>query len=62
MPRRPSDDLYVRYMRAYQASARHTADCTACQTDELCAAGAPLHERFARLQDAYRTRQAQRNR
>jgi hypothetical protein len=57
-----TDDLCLRYMAAFEASTKHTADCTTCQADQSCQAGAPLHERFARLQDAYRRRQAQRRR
>lgn len=50
---KPTDDLYVRYMRAFQDSTEHTAACPACQADQPCESGAPIHERFARLQDAY---------
>ncbi|MGK5497297.1 hypothetical protein [Streptomyces sp. URMC 125] len=57
-----TDDLYLRYMAAFEASTEHTADCTTCQARQPCQVGAPLHERFARLQDAYRRRQSQRRR
>jgi hypothetical protein len=56
---RPTDDLFVRYMRAFQDSTEHTADCLDCQGETPCAEGAPIHERFARLQDAYTARQKQ---
>lgn len=57
-----TDDLYLRYMAAFEASTKHTADCTTCQARQPCQTGAPLHERFARLQDAYRRRQSRRRR
>ncbi len=57
-----TDDLYVRYMQAFQDSEQHTSGCTACQSGQECTAGAPLHERFARLQDAYMRRQSQQRR
>ncbi|MFF3932882.1 hypothetical protein [Streptomyces hirsutus] len=59
MSARPTDDLFVRYMRAFQDSTEHTAACPACQGETPCAEGAPIHDRFARLQDAYTARQKQ---
>jgi hypothetical protein len=59
MSARPTDDLFVRYMRAFQDSTEHTAACPACQGETPYAQGAPIHERFARLQDAYTARQKQ---
>jgi predicted aldo/keto reductase-like oxidoreductase len=59
---RPTDDLYVRYMKAYSASTEHSSDCAACQAGQECPVGAPIHERFARLQDAYTTRQPKQQR
>lgn len=58
MAKQPSGDLYVRYMRAFKESTEHTKGCAACQADRDCPVGAPIHERFARLQDAYRARQS----
>ncbi|MEU5999080.1 hypothetical protein ABZ837_14770 [Streptomyces sp. NPDC047197] len=55
---KPTDDLYVRYMRAYEQAVQHAFNCAACQADQECPEGAALHERFARLQDAYRARQS----
>ncbi|MFE3770842.1 hypothetical protein [Streptomyces sp. NPDC059122] len=52
------DDLYVRYMSAFSASRTHTSDCERCQNSQDCIVGTPLHERFARLQDAYNTQQS----
>ncbi|MGB8941481.1 MAG: hypothetical protein WCD21_14795 [Streptomyces sp.] len=62
MAKPPTDDLYVRYMRAFKESARHTDGCAACQASQDCPEGAPLHERFARLQDAYNARQSNQKR
>ncbi|PWJ07925.1 hypothetical protein DKG34_11015 [Streptomyces sp. NWU49] len=59
MSARPTDDLFVRYMKAFGDSTEHTAACPACQGETPCAEGAPIHERFARLQDAYTARQKQ---
>ncbi|MFI9311373.1 hypothetical protein [Streptomyces triculaminicus] len=59
---KPTDDLYIRYMKSFQDSTAHTADCPACQIGQDCSDGAPVHERFARLQQAYRQRQAQQHR
>lgn len=59
MSARPTDDLFVRYMRAFQDSTEHTAACPTCQGETPCAEGAPIHERFAHLQDAYTARQKQ---
>ncbi|MGW1364566.1 hypothetical protein ACWCQP_45075 [Streptomyces chartreusis] len=56
------DDLYVRYMNAFTASSEHNADCEACQAGRACSVGAPIHERFHRLQDAYRARQSKQQR
>jgi hypothetical protein len=56
------DDLYVRYMKAFTASTEHTNDCEACQARQDCLVGAPIHERFHRLQDAYRARQSKQQR
>lgn len=62
MAKPPTDDLYVRYMRAFKESARHTDGCAACQASQDCPEGAPLHERFARLQDAYNASQSNQKR
>ncbi|MFG2629967.1 hypothetical protein [Streptomyces sp. NPDC048473] len=62
MTARNSDDLFVRYMKAFEDSTKHTAACPACQGETPCAEGAPIHERFAELQDAYHARQSNRQR
>ncbi|MEU7158861.1 hypothetical protein [Streptomyces chrestomyceticus] len=62
MSSQPVDDLYVRYMKAYRVALEHTQGCAACQAGKRCVDGEPLHERFARLQDAYRARQAKQQR
>ncbi|WP_329212494.1 hypothetical protein [Streptomyces sp. NBC_01708] len=50
------DDLHTRYMTAAQTWAAHRRGCTTCQHDTPCKVGAPLYERFSRLQDAYMNR------
>ncbi|MBL3668383.1 hypothetical protein JL475_20785 [Streptomyces sp. M2CJ-2] len=59
MSARPTDDLFVCYMKALEDSTKHTAACPVCQGETPCAEGVPIHERFARLQDAYTARQKQ---
>ncbi|MGV9758579.1 hypothetical protein ACWDUC_22495 [Streptomyces tricolor] len=59
MTARPTDDLFVRYMKAFEDSTTHLGGCAACQAGEPCEVGAPIHERFARLQDAYNNRPKQ---
>ncbi|WP_262505809.1 hypothetical protein [Streptomyces sp. TRM68367] len=49
-------------MKAFEDSTEHTADCPACQGETPCAVGVSIHERFVRLQDAYRERQSQQQR
>ncbi|MBT2369969.1 hypothetical protein J7E88_33060 [Streptomyces sp. ISL-10] len=56
------DDLYQRYMRAYQDADEHTRGCAACQPNDHCPTGKPLHDRLARLQEAYNERLRQRRR
>ncbi|WP_432105885.1 hypothetical protein [Streptomyces sp. bgisy091] len=51
-----ADDLHTRYMDAANTWRAHRAGCTTCQHGAPCKAGAPLTERFARLQDAYLNR------
>ncbi|MFG3179979.1 hypothetical protein ACGFZC_33640 [[Kitasatospora] papulosa] len=46
-------DLHTRYMAAADTWDAHRAGCTTCQHTTPCETGAPLAERFARLQDAY---------
>ncbi|MFF8717509.1 hypothetical protein ACF07T_39855 [Streptomyces sp. NPDC015184] len=60
MTARPTDDLYTRYMKAFSDSVEHTTSCPACQAGQPCADGAPVHGRFAQLQDAYIARQRHR--
>ncbi|GAA4694467.1 hypothetical protein [Streptomyces youssoufiensis] len=61
MSARPTDDLYVRYMKAVEDSTKHTVDCPACQGETPCTEGTSIHERFARLQDAYHNRLKRQN-
>lgn len=62
MSARQADDLYVRYMKAFEDSTEHTTTCAACQAGQPCVQGEPIHEKFARLQDAYLRRQSQQRR
>ncbi|MGA4867257.1 hypothetical protein ACPB9J_31980 [Streptomyces lavendulocolor] len=57
MTARSTDDLYVRYMKAFEDSTTHLGVCAACQAEKPCEVGTPIHERFGRLQDAYLARQ-----
>ncbi|GGP90053.1 hypothetical protein [Streptomyces melanogenes] len=59
---RPADDLFVRYMKAFKDSTEHTATCPACLGETPCAEGAPILDRFAKLQDAYRKHQSKQQR
>jgi hypothetical protein len=47
------DDLHARYMAASTTWRTHRKGCPPCQTGQPCEAGAPLFERFTRLQNAY---------
>ncbi|MFD5065153.1 hypothetical protein [Streptomyces sp. NPDC058394] len=51
-----ADDLHARYMRAAATWRTHLDNCRPCQDSQYCPAGAPLFERFSRLQDAYNQR------
>ncbi|MFJ8848536.1 hypothetical protein ACIRFF_37260 [Streptomyces cyaneofuscatus] len=48
-------DLHTRYMAAAEPWRAHLQRCSACTAEERCPDGAPLWERFTRLQDAYLT-------
>ncbi|MEU8837471.1 hypothetical protein, partial [Streptomyces sp900116325] len=50
------DDLHDRYMRTTDTWRAHRTGCTTCQHGTPCEAGAPLAQRFERLQDAYLNR------
>ncbi|MGI5041346.1 hypothetical protein ACM9HB_33395, partial [Streptomyces sp. JAC128] len=51
-----ADDLRTRYGAAADTWRTHRADCTTCQQRTPCTVGAPLFERFTRLQEAYLNR------
>ena len=62
-PHRPTDaapatddDLFIRYMQAFQASTEHLGACPACQADAPCTDGDAIHGRFNSLQDQYEAR------
>ncbi|MFD7961302.1 hypothetical protein ACFV5J_10920 [Streptomyces zaomyceticus] len=44
--------LYIRYMGAFNEWTTHVTDCS-CRPEAPCEAGAPLFERFSRLQAAW---------
>lgn len=48
-------DLYTRYMSANDTWGAHCKSCPTCTGERCCPDGAPLWERFERLQDAYLT-------
>ncbi|MFJ8769889.1 hypothetical protein [Streptomyces clavifer] len=50
-----ADSLHTRYMAASDTWRAHRKGCEPCQTKQRCETGAPLLERFVRLQDAYLT-------
>ncbi|MFD9794223.1 hypothetical protein ACFWXK_25105 [Streptomyces sp. NPDC059070] len=59
---RPRNELFLRYMGAFEDATRHMATCLACMRATPCEEGAPVLERFARLQDAYRQHQLKQQR
>ncbi|MFD8023508.1 hypothetical protein ACFV6G_24170 [Streptomyces lavendulae] len=52
-----AEGLYDRYMKAAAAHRAHGETCEGCSPDARCGIGQPLHESFARLQDAYLAKQ-----
>lgn len=50
-----ADSLHTRYMAASDAWRIHRKGCPPCQSGQPCGTGAPLFERFARLQNDYLT-------
>ncbi|MFE0230687.1 hypothetical protein ACFWZS_26565 [[Kitasatospora] papulosa] len=48
-----ADSLHTRYMTASDTWRAHRKSCPPCQNGCHCEDGAPLHERFVRLQSAY---------
>ncbi|MFE7428263.1 hypothetical protein [Streptomyces sp. NPDC057545] len=53
---RSRDELFIAYMRAFKASTKHVGACTACQNDQPCDAGEPIHAEFITRQDAWTNR------
>ncbi|MEE1806409.1 hypothetical protein [Streptomyces sp. BE133] len=47
---------FIAYMRAFEASTTHLGACPACQNDQPCATGAPIHSEFIARQDAWNKR------
>ncbi|MCX5159982.1 hypothetical protein OOK39_11930 [Streptomyces sp. NBC_00264] len=52
----PSDPEFIAYMRAFEASTTHVGACTACQNDQPCKTGRPIHAEFIARQDAWTKR------
>lgn len=50
------DELFIAYMRAFEASTTHLGSCTACQNERPCATGTPIHAEFTARQDAWNKR------
>ncbi|MFB7554059.1 hypothetical protein [Streptomyces sp. NPDC056154] len=50
------DSEFIAYMRAFEASTTHVGACAACQNDQPCATGAPIHAVFVARQDAWTKR------
>ncbi|MFD9815027.1 hypothetical protein [Streptomyces sp. NPDC059080] len=50
------DELFIAYMQAFEASTTHLGACTACQNDQPCTTGAPIHAEFITRQDAWNVR------
>ncbi|WP_331735940.1 hypothetical protein [Streptomyces sp. NBC_00057] len=48
-----ADSLHTCYMAASDAWRTHFKGCQPCQIKQPCPTGAPLRERFTRLQNAY---------
>ncbi|MER6789509.1 hypothetical protein ABT330_33670 [Streptomyces sp. NPDC000658] len=55
-------NLYSRYMAARAVHSDHRAACAQCTDNSRCPVGKRLYDSFARLQDAYLTRQHQQRR
>ncbi|MFJ6011311.1 hypothetical protein [Streptomyces sp. NPDC092952] len=50
------DSEFIAYMRAFEASTKHVGACVACQNDQPCTTGAPIHAVFIARQDAWTKR------
>ncbi|MEU0631061.1 hypothetical protein [Streptomyces sp. NPDC005989] len=50
------DQMFIAYMKAFEASTTHVGACTACQNYQPCATGAPIHADFFARQDAWTKR------
>ncbi|MGW1347692.1 hypothetical protein ACWCQE_00260 [Streptomyces sp. NPDC002409] len=53
---RDRDNEFIAYMRAFEASTTHVGACTACQNDQPCPVGDPIHAEFIARQDAWNRR------
>ncbi|MFF2957909.1 hypothetical protein ACFVT1_03070 [Streptomyces sp. NPDC057963] len=50
------DEEFIAYMKAFEASTKHLGACTACQNDQPCTEGAPIHAEFIARQNAWNER------
>ncbi|MFD9814485.1 hypothetical protein [Streptomyces sp. NPDC059080] len=50
------DEEFIAYMRAFEASMTHLGSCAACQNDQPCDVGRPIHAEFITRQDAWNVR------
>ncbi|WP_371800713.1 hypothetical protein OHA38_14270 [Streptomyces sp. NBC_01732] len=50
------DQMFIAYMKAFEASTTHVGSCAACQNDRPCAVGAPVHSEFIARQNAWNER------
>ncbi|MFD7527786.1 hypothetical protein ACFV8E_09270 [Streptomyces sp. NPDC059849] len=50
------DQMFIAYMKAFEASTKHVGACAACQNDQPCAVGAPVHAEFIARQNAWNER------
>ncbi|OKJ33205.1 hypothetical protein [Streptomyces sp. CB01580] len=53
---RDRDNEFIAYMQAFEASTTHLGACTACQDDQPCDVGEPVHSEFIARQDAWTNR------
>ncbi|WP_405750993.1 hypothetical protein OHA19_19730 [Streptomyces sp. NBC_00012] len=47
---------FIAYMEAFEASTTHVGACTACQNDQPCTAGQPIHAEFIARQNTWTKR------
>ncbi|MEU8525191.1 hypothetical protein AB0C77_06250 [Streptomyces sp. NPDC048629] len=50
------DPEFMAYMEAFMASTQHLGGCSACQEEQPCGVGEPIHAEFIARQDAWMER------